>query len=242
MEKREGKKSKSSRWSGKAVARDRFRKDGTARRFCTPDSISFPLSVSDIFSPILTDLWIFIPSLLLYKMVKKISRERGFIPKIGRKDIFFFPSPFFTWATVSRPSWSFSQAASASDSNVSSVAHETFMMADGRGKARWNYKRSSPRPGPVYFALHRGYFHFNWRLLNPVPPLYFSLLRRGCNPSTSTEEKKKKKIAVHRVIVAQKAKLTILRRLSSFSFFFFTRRRIKRGSKGSINVASYAKR
>ena len=39
--------------------------------------------------------------------------------------------------------------------------------------------------------LHRGYFHFNWRLLNPVPPfpLYFSLLRRGCNPSTSTEEK-----------------------------------------------------
>lgn len=47
----------------------------------------------------------------------------------------------------------------------------------------------------------------------------------------------RKKIAVHRVIVAQKAKLTILRRRSSFFFlffFFFTKRRIKLGSKGSI--------
>lgn len=92
--------------------------------------------------------------------------------------------------------------------------------------------------------LHRGYFHFNWRLLNPVPPfpLYFSLLRRGCNPSTSTEEKDRRPPCNCR----SKGQInhtppTFLPSFFFFFFFFSTKRRIKRGSKGSINVASRCK-
>lgn len=94
--------------------------------------------------------------------------------------------------------------------------------------------------------LHRGYFHFNWRLLNPVPPSPSSpspYIFHYFDADAIRPRPPRKKIAVHRVIVAQKAKLTILRRRSSFFFllFFFTKRRIKRGSKGSINVASRCK-
>lgn len=107
------------------------------------------LFLSDIFFP----FWPIFESLFhpfYYKIVKKYrerEREREDLSRKLEEKIFykfferlhlFLSLPLFHlnhgFARVATQ-LIFSSAASASDSNVSSMAHETF-MADGRGKAR----------------------------------------------------------------------------------------------------------